>query len=54
MSNTQVKVHERKGRERLVFLTLTGVVAPFLVISVIAGFGFAIWLMRMFTGPPAA
>lgn len=54
MSNTQVKGHERKGRERFVFLTLAGVVAPFLVIGVVAGIGFAIWLLQMFTGPPVA
>ncbi|MBX9402616.1 periplasmic nitrate reductase, NapE protein [Lysobacter sp. BMK333-48F3] len=41
-----------KRRERAAFLLLTGVVFPLLAVLAVAGYGFAVWIWQIFTGPP--
>ncbi|KAA0009793.1 periplasmic nitrate reductase, NapE protein [Billgrantia pellis] len=43
---------QQKKRELLVFLFLAGVLFPVLAVLVVAGYGFAVWIFQMFTGPP--
>ncbi|WP_082638743.1 periplasmic nitrate reductase, NapE protein [Lysobacter antibioticus] len=41
-----------KWRERVAFLLLTGVIFPLLTVFLVAGYGFAVWIWQIFTGPP--
>jgi nitrate reductase NapE len=34
------------------FLFLTVVLAPLLAAAIVGGFGFAVWMWQMFSGPP--
>lgn len=43
---------DSRGREIGAFLLLTAVVAPLLVVAIVGGFGFAIWIFQIFAGPP--
>lgn len=42
----------RRRTERLLFLLLAVVIWPFIAIGVVAGWGFAVWMYYLFTGPP--
>ena len=35
------------------FLFLTVVTAPVLAVMVVGGYGFLVWMLQLFTGPPA-
>ena len=41
-----------KRRELQLFLFLTIVLAPVLAVGVIAGYGFAVWMWQVISGPP--
>jgi periplasmic nitrate reductase NapE len=41
-----------KAQELRSFLFLTVVVAPVLTGLIIAGYGFLVWMLQLFTGPP--
>jgi nitrate reductase NapE len=41
-----------RGRELLVFLFFTIVLAPLLSIAIVGGYGFAIWMYQLLSGPP--
>jgi nitrate reductase NapE len=42
----------RRRRELLVFLFLTVVLAPVLAVAIVGGYGFAVWMYQMVSGPP--
>jgi nitrate reductase NapE len=44
----------RRQSERLTFLFLTVILAPVIAIGVVGGYGFAVWIYQIFTGPPGA
>ncbi|HEY1383200.1 MAG TPA: periplasmic nitrate reductase, NapE protein [Dongiaceae bacterium] len=46
-------VAQRRRRELLVFLFLTVVLAPMLAVAIVGGYGFAIWMYQLVSGPPA-
>jgi nitrate reductase NapE len=41
-----------RRQELLVFLFFTIVLAPLLSIAIVGGFGFAIWMYQLLSGPP--
>jgi len=41
-----------RRRELQLFLFLTVVLAPVLAVGVIAGYGFAVWMWQVISGPP--
>ena len=41
-----------KAQELRSFLFLTVVMAPALAGVIVAGYGFAVWMYQVFTGPP--
>ncbi|MFQ3789497.1 periplasmic nitrate reductase, NapE protein [Halomonas sp. A29] len=41
-----------KRRELAVFLFLAGILFPILAVIIVAGYGFAVWIVQMFIGPP--
>jgi periplasmic nitrate reductase NapE len=41
-----------RSRELLVFLLLAVLIWPFIAVGVVAGWGFAVWMFYLFTGPP--
>jgi nitrate reductase NapE len=43
---------ENRRRDLLAFLFLTVVLAPALAVAVVGGFGFVVWVLQIFTGPP--
>ena len=43
---------ENRRRDLFAFLFLTVVLAPALAVAVVGGFGFVVWIMQIFTGPP--
>ena len=43
---------ERRRREILAFLFLTGVVMPGLAVAFVGAFGLAVWIFQMIAGPP--
>ncbi|WP_448188257.1 periplasmic nitrate reductase, NapE protein [Azospirillum sp. sgz301742] len=43
----------RKSRELWAFLFLTVVFWPLLAIAVVGGYGLAVWLFQLVSGPPA-
>ncbi|WP_111414966.1 periplasmic nitrate reductase, NapE protein [Billgrantia lactosivorans] len=43
---------QEKKRELLVFLFLAGILFPILAVLVVSGYGFAVWIFQIFTGPP--
>ena len=47
-------MERRKSRELWAFLFLTVVFWPLLAIAVVGGFGLAVWLFQLVSGPPAA
>ena len=45
--------HPPKRRQELsVFLFLTVVLAPILAVAIVGGYGFAIWMYQLLSGPP--
>ncbi|RZT93846.1 periplasmic nitrate reductase, NapE protein [Rivibacter subsaxonicus] len=42
----------RKKEELRSFLFLTVVMAPVLSVIIVAGYGFAVWMIQLFAGPP--
>lgn len=43
-----------KRDERTVFLLLTVALFPMLAIAIVVTYGFAVWVIQMFSGPPGA
>ncbi|MBJ6980182.1 periplasmic nitrate reductase, NapE protein [Luteimonas sp. MC1750] len=43
-----------KRRELILFLFITVVLFPILSVMIVGGYGFAVWIFQMFTGPPVA
>ena len=43
-----------KRRELTLFLFITVVLFPILSVMIVGGYGFAVWIYQMFTGPPTA
>ena len=44
----------RRRSEVLTFLFLTIFLAPILAVAIVGGYGFAIWIYQIFTGPPGS
>ncbi|WP_163558427.1 periplasmic nitrate reductase, NapE protein [Halomonas sp. NO4] len=42
----------QKKQELLVFLFLALVLFPILAVLLVSGYGFAVWIFQIFTGPP--
>lgn len=42
----------RKRDERLVFIFLIVFLFPLVAVAVVGGFGFMVWMLHHFTGPP--
>ncbi|MFC4308185.1 periplasmic nitrate reductase, NapE protein [Steroidobacter flavus] len=42
-----------KRRELAVFIFLTFIVAPILSVLIVAGYGFAVWMVQLIAGPPS-
>ena len=40
--------------ELTLFLFITVVLFPILSVMIVGGYGFAVWIFQMFTGPPTA
>jgi periplasmic nitrate reductase NapE len=36
------------------FMLLTAVIAPALAFAIVAGYGFLVWMVQLFAGPPGA
>ena len=49
---TEVIPAETRSRETRVFVFLTVVLAPALVVALVGAYGLFIWLSQMFLGPP--
>lgn len=43
---------QSRRRELLVFLFLTVVLAPVLAVAIVGGYGFAVWMYQLVSGPP--
>jgi nitrate reductase NapE len=43
---------ESRGRELVMFLFLTVVLAPVLAVAAVGGYGFVVWILQMIFGPP--
>ncbi|MGQ4878035.1 periplasmic nitrate reductase, NapE protein [Billgrantia sp. LNSP4103-1] len=43
---------QQKKHELLVFLFLAGILFPILAVLVVSGYGFAVWIFQILTGPP--
>jgi nitrate reductase NapE len=41
-----------RGRELVMFLFLTVVLAPVLAVAAVGGYGFVVWILQMIFGPP--
>ncbi len=50
--NRQAADKETRRREWIVFLILTGVIAPGLAVAIVGGYGFAVWMYQLIAGPP--
>ncbi len=50
MSGTEMPV---RRQELFVFLFFTVVLAPLLSIAIVGGYGFAIWMYQLLSGPPS-
>lgn len=44
----------RKKRELRLFLFLAVLLFPLLAIAVVGGYGFAVWMLQIFFGPPGS
>lgn len=45
-------VEPAKRRELLTFLFLTVILMPVLAVGVVGGYGFAVWMYQLVSGPP--
>ena len=43
-----------KADERRAFVFLAVLAAPILAVAIVGGYGFVVWVMQMFTGPPGS
>lgn len=43
---------QEKRRELGVFLFLAGILFPILAVILVSGYGFAVWMLQLVTGPP--
>jgi nitrate reductase NapE len=41
-----------RRRELFMFLFLAVIIWPFIAVAVVGGYGFLVWMYRIFTGPP--
>lgn len=46
------EVEEQKGTELRAFLMLVVLLAPFLSVVIVGGYGFIVWISQMIFGPP--
>jgi nitrate reductase NapE len=46
------RVAEESRRELLTFLFLTVIAAPVIAVAIVGGYGFLVWIIQMFVGPP--
>ena len=46
------ELNVQKKKELQAFLFLTAVIAPFMAVAIVGGYGLLIWLFQLFTGPP--
>ena len=53
-SATKTKKPDTKSRELSAFLFLTVLLAPALAVTLVGGYGFAIWMYQLIAGPPVA
>ncbi|MDQ5849839.1 MAG: periplasmic nitrate reductase, NapE protein [Pseudomonadota bacterium] len=44
---------QRRTEEWRTWLFLTFVMAPVLAVAVVGGYGFVVWMVQLFTGPPS-
>jgi nitrate reductase NapE len=44
----------RRRSEGLTFLFLTVFLAPILAVAIVGGYGLAVWMYQVFTGPPGS
>jgi periplasmic nitrate reductase NapE len=44
----------RRRSETLTFLFLTVFLAPILAIAIVGGYGFAVWMYQIISGPPGS
>lgn len=42
----------RRRQELIVFILFTVFVAPALAVAIVGGYGFAIWMYQLLSGPP--
>lgn len=42
----------RRRQELIAFVFLTVVLAPVLSVAIVGGYGFAIWMYQLLSGPP--
>ncbi len=42
-----------RSHELWVFAFLTVVLFPLLAVAIVSGYGFAVWIWQIFTGPPS-
>lgn len=58
MPGTENRASETPARTRrqelLVFLFFTVVLAPLLSVAVVGGYGFAVWMYQLISGPPGS
>lgn len=52
MQNSNNPPQTSRKREWLTMLFVVFVVFPLLSVLVVAGYGFAVWILQMFLGPP--
>lgn len=50
--NNSTSVEKTKKQEWLAFLFITVVLFPILSVIVVGGYGFIIWILQMYFGPP--
>jgi nitrate reductase NapE len=43
---------QEKAQERNTFVILAVLLAPMLAVMIVGGFGFAVWISQLITGPP--
>lgn len=43
---------QRRTEEFRSWLFLTAVMAPVLAVAVVSGYGFVVWMLQLFGGPP--
>jgi nitrate reductase NapE len=52
LTPSKSEVARSRADELFSFLFLTVVLAPFVAIAVVGGYGFIIWMMQLISGPP--